>query len=182
MVKAYLRYELAGSWGVIASANCNVCYDRKGRHLLTASLENVSVWNVKQAALVSANAQPLARTQPGPPLLPLPAACCQVQAASKCAAAAAAAALCLTQVKTLIPPISQSGKVAGEVTQIAASPAANQIAVGHADGTVRRRRALRWRQHPRCRPCHSCCPPPPADSCWSSSMLQVLCARMPSIL
>lgn len=53
MVKAYLRYELTGSWGVIASSNSNVCYDRSGRHLLTASLENVSVWNVKQAALVS---------------------------------------------------------------------------------------------------------------------------------
>lgn len=54
MVKAYLRYELAGSWGVIASGRSNVCYDRSGKHLLTASLENVSVWNVKQAALVSA--------------------------------------------------------------------------------------------------------------------------------
>lgn len=43
----------------------------------------------------------------------------------------------LLQVKTLVPPISQSGKVAGEVTQIAASPTANQVAVGHADGTVR---------------------------------------------
>ena len=42
----------------------------------------------------------------------------------------------LLQVKTLVPPISQSGKVAGEVTQIAASPTANQIAVGYADGTV----------------------------------------------
>lgn len=54
MVKAYLRYELQSSWGVIASSNCNVCYDRSGRHLLAASLENVSLWNVKQAALVRA--------------------------------------------------------------------------------------------------------------------------------
>lgn len=91
MVKAYLRYELAGSWGVINSPGCNVCYDRSGRHLLTASLENVSVWNIKQAVVA----------------------------------------------KTLTPPISQSGKAAGEVTQIAASPSANQVAVGHADGTVR---------------------------------------------
>ena len=57
------------------------------------------------------------------------------------AAAAAAAHPALrslpAQVKTLSPPISQSGKVAGEVTQIAASPAANQVAVGHADGAVR---------------------------------------------
>jgi len=61
-------------------------------------------------------------------LLPaaLPAQCCS------------RAYLGCVQVKTLVPPISQSGKVAGEVTQIAASPSANQIAVGHADGTVRR--------------------------------------------
>ena len=50
MVKAYLRYEQTGAWGVITSAN--VCYDKSGKHLLTASLENVSVWNVKQAVLV----------------------------------------------------------------------------------------------------------------------------------
>ena len=54
MVRAYLRYELAGSWGVITSGNSNVCYDHSGKFLLTASLENVSVWNVKQAVLVSA--------------------------------------------------------------------------------------------------------------------------------
>lgn len=36
-----------------------------------------------------------------------------------------------------MPPLSQSGKVAGEATQIAASPTANQVAVGHADGSVR---------------------------------------------
>lgn len=51
-VKAYLRYELAGTWGVVASSNCNVVYDRGGRYLLTGALENVAVWNVKQAALV----------------------------------------------------------------------------------------------------------------------------------
>lgn len=53
MVKAYLRYELAGSWGVIASPGSNVCYERSGRYLLTAALENVLVWNVKQAVVVS---------------------------------------------------------------------------------------------------------------------------------
>ena len=52
MVKAYLRYELSQSWGVIAS-NANVCYDHSGSFLLTASLENVSVWNLKQGKLVS---------------------------------------------------------------------------------------------------------------------------------
>lgn len=51
MVKAYLRYELANSWGVITSKS-HVCYDRRGKFLLTASLERVSVWDVKQAVLV----------------------------------------------------------------------------------------------------------------------------------
>ena len=40
------------------------------------------------------------------------------------------------QVKTLSPPVAESGKAAGEVTQIAASPSTSQVAVGHADGTV----------------------------------------------
>ena len=52
MVKAYLRYELAGSWGVLCS-NSNLTYDRTGRWLVTSSLENVSLWNPKQGTLVS---------------------------------------------------------------------------------------------------------------------------------
>ena len=51
MVKAYLRYELADSWGVITSKS-SVCYDRHGKYFFTASLERVSVWDVKQAVLV----------------------------------------------------------------------------------------------------------------------------------
>lgn len=51
MVKAYLRYELADSWGVITSKS-SVCYDRNGKYFFTASLERVSVWDVKQAVLV----------------------------------------------------------------------------------------------------------------------------------
>jgi hypothetical protein len=51
MVKAYLRYELAHSWGVITSKS-SVCYDRNGKLFFTASLERVSVWDVKQATLV----------------------------------------------------------------------------------------------------------------------------------
>lgn len=58
MVKAYLRYELAGSWGVIASPASNTVFDRSGRHLLTGALENVAVWNLKQAALVSHDCTP----------------------------------------------------------------------------------------------------------------------------
>jgi len=56
MVKAYLRYELANSWGVITSKS-GVWYDRFGKYFFTASLECVSVWDVKQAVLVSAPEQ-----------------------------------------------------------------------------------------------------------------------------
>ena len=50
-MKAYLRYELADSWGVIASRS-EICYDRNGKLVFTASLERVAVWDVKQAVLV----------------------------------------------------------------------------------------------------------------------------------
>lgn len=58
-MKAYLRYELTSSWGVVCS-NSNVVYDRSGRYLITSSLENVSLWNVKQGLLVSGQLQRLA--------------------------------------------------------------------------------------------------------------------------
>ena len=48
MVKAYLRYEFSGAFGVVSS-NSNVVYDNDGKTLITASLENISVWSVKQA-------------------------------------------------------------------------------------------------------------------------------------
>ena len=51
MVKAYLRYELSGTWGVLTSVS-NVCYDHSGKYLITAALENILVWNVKQAVVV----------------------------------------------------------------------------------------------------------------------------------
>lgn len=51
MVKAYLRYEFAGAFGVVSSG-CSPEFDASGKQLFTASLENVSVWNVKQASLV----------------------------------------------------------------------------------------------------------------------------------
>ena len=73
---------------------------------------------------------------PPPACRRLPAAACLPPPACRQCDACPPHAVPL-QVKTLVPPMSQSGKVAGEVTQIAASPAANQIAVGHADGTVR---------------------------------------------
>jgi U3 small nucleolar RNA-associated protein 12 len=51
MVKAYLRYEFSGSFGVITS-NAFPLYDLSGKLLITASLENVSIWNIKQNTLV----------------------------------------------------------------------------------------------------------------------------------
>lgn len=51
MVKAYLRYDLANTFGVVAS-NSNVVYDHTGKLIITACLENVCLWNVKQGTLV----------------------------------------------------------------------------------------------------------------------------------
>jgi len=48
MVKAYLRYEPAASFGVIASADSNIAYDSSGRHLLSPALEKIGVWHVRQ--------------------------------------------------------------------------------------------------------------------------------------
>jgi U3 small nucleolar RNA-associated protein 12 len=51
MVKAYLRYEPAGTFGVISS-NANVVYDNCGRSLITSALESALVWNIKQGCQV----------------------------------------------------------------------------------------------------------------------------------
>lgn len=51
MVKAYLRYNFASAFGVVTS-NANPEFDASGRKLISSSLENVSVWNIKQGGLV----------------------------------------------------------------------------------------------------------------------------------
>lgn len=51
MVKAYLRYDFAGAFGVITSA-ANPEFDADGKQLFTGALENVSVWNMKQGTQV----------------------------------------------------------------------------------------------------------------------------------
>ncbi|KAK7337130.1 hypothetical protein VNO77_17690 [Canavalia gladiata] len=48
MVKAYLRYEPAASFGVIASVDSNIAYDSSGKHLLSPALEKIGVWHVRQ--------------------------------------------------------------------------------------------------------------------------------------
>lgn len=50
MVKAYLRYELAGTFGVVNS-DANVVCD--GHFIVSAALENVIIWNAKLGTQVS---------------------------------------------------------------------------------------------------------------------------------
>ncbi|GFH21363.1 uncharacterized protein HaLaN_18652, partial [Haematococcus lacustris] len=52
MVKAYLRYEPAATFGIITSG-AQPCYDASGKLLITAALESVVVWNIKQASQVA---------------------------------------------------------------------------------------------------------------------------------
>lgn len=53
MVKAYLRYELSNTFGVINS-NANLVYDHTGKLVISAALENINVWNARQGTLVRA--------------------------------------------------------------------------------------------------------------------------------
>uniref|UniRef100_A0A0D9Z262 Small-subunit processome Utp12 domain-containing protein n=1 Tax=Oryza glumipatula TaxID=40148 RepID=A0A0D9Z262_9ORYZ len=48
MVKAYLRYEPAISFGVVASPESNVAYDPSGRLLLAAALDRFAAWDLKR--------------------------------------------------------------------------------------------------------------------------------------
>ncbi|CAN4121479.1 unnamed protein product [Withania somnifera] len=48
MVKAYLRYEPAASFGVIVSGESNIAYDNSGKHLLVPALEKIGIWHVRQ--------------------------------------------------------------------------------------------------------------------------------------
>lgn len=49
MVKAYLRYEPAASFGVIVSGESNITYDNSGKHLLAPALEKICIWHVRQS-------------------------------------------------------------------------------------------------------------------------------------
>lgn len=48
MVKAYLRYEEAATFGLIVSPEANIDYSSSGKLLLAGALEQLVVWNVKQ--------------------------------------------------------------------------------------------------------------------------------------
>jgi U3 small nucleolar RNA-associated protein 12 len=60
MVKAYLRYEPAGAFGVVTSG-CAPVYDASGKLLISAALENVIVWNVKQGSQVGCSPKAIKR-------------------------------------------------------------------------------------------------------------------------
>uniref|UniRef100_A0A1J3FAT6 WD repeat-containing protein 3-like protein n=1 Tax=Noccaea caerulescens TaxID=107243 RepID=A0A1J3FAT6_NOCCA len=48
MVKAYLRYEQASSFGVVTSLDSNIAYDSTGKHVFAPALEKVGIWHVRQ--------------------------------------------------------------------------------------------------------------------------------------
>ena len=52
MVKAYLRYELSKSFGVVTSGSA-LDADRSGKLAIAAANENVALWNLRQGTLVS---------------------------------------------------------------------------------------------------------------------------------
>ncbi|KAM7263596.1 hypothetical protein ACFE04_001279 [Oxalis oulophora] len=62
MVKTYLRYEQASSFGVITSVDSNITYDSSGKHLLAPALEKLGVWNVRQAVCSKTLASNLSST------------------------------------------------------------------------------------------------------------------------
>jgi hypothetical protein len=52
MVKAYLRYELGRSFGVVTSGSA-LDAERSGKLAIAAANENISLWNLRQGTLVS---------------------------------------------------------------------------------------------------------------------------------
>ncbi|KAL7137502.1 hypothetical protein ABFS83_10G097000 [Erythranthe nasuta] len=68
MVKAYLRYEAASSFGVIVSPDCNITYDNSGKHLLAAALEKLGVWHVRQGVCTKTLAPSPSSSTRGPSL------------------------------------------------------------------------------------------------------------------
>ena len=53
MVKAYLRYDEAQAFGVVATPDANVCYDESGKHLITAALERIIIWDMRRCTQVT---------------------------------------------------------------------------------------------------------------------------------
>jgi len=53
MMKSYLRYEPRATLGVIASPQCNISYDFSGNLVLTGTVQDVGVWNLRQATQIA---------------------------------------------------------------------------------------------------------------------------------
>ena len=51
-MKSYARFEPVKSFGVIASPQCNAIYDFSGNLAISASVQDICVWNIRQAAQV----------------------------------------------------------------------------------------------------------------------------------
>lgn len=51
MVKAYLRYELSSSFGVVSS-EANIAFDASGKNVFASALENITLWNLRQSTAV----------------------------------------------------------------------------------------------------------------------------------
>ncbi|KAL3536218.1 hypothetical protein ACH5RR_004679 [Cinchona calisaya] len=69
MVKAYLRYEPAASFGVIVSGDSNIAYDSSGKYLFAAALEKVGIWHVRQGVCNKTLAPAPGSTSRGSPAL-----------------------------------------------------------------------------------------------------------------
>eukprot|EP01041_Mallomonas_annulata_P006461 gene6461-13054_t len=52
-MKSYLRYEPGKLFGVIASPQCNVIYDWSGNLAISGTLQDISVWNLRQGIQIS---------------------------------------------------------------------------------------------------------------------------------
>ena len=53
MVKAYQRYRFDGDFGVVASLDSNVCFNKRGDFIYTAQNEFMAIWNPKTSKLVN---------------------------------------------------------------------------------------------------------------------------------
>jgi len=52
MMKSYLRFEPKATFGIISSPQCNVVYDFTGNLAITGAVQDVNVWNLRQASQV----------------------------------------------------------------------------------------------------------------------------------
>jgi U3 small nucleolar RNA-associated protein 12 len=94
MVKAYLRYEPALSFGVIVSPQSNVVYDPSGRRLLAAALDRFAAWDLKRGL-------PSATFTPSSSSASLGVSCI---ASSPSAASASASSVLLLLLPLISPP------------------------------------------------------------------------------